>query len=82
LGVIVAQVLTDGNADDAKASLDLIEAIDGSVTSLTADAAYDTIAIYESAGSRGARVVVPPTRTAVVSQRGRGSTARDRRSGG
>lgn len=26
----------------------------------------------------GARVVVPPTKTAVVSQRGRGSTARDR----
>lgn len=77
-GVIVAQVLTDGNADGAKTGLELISAIAGGATSLTADAAYDTIAIYEAAECRGAMVVVPPTRTAVVSQRGRGSAARDR----
>jgi hypothetical protein len=77
-GVIVAQVLTDGSTDDAKTGLDLIHAVEEDVSSFTADAAYDTIAIYEAAKSRGARVVVPPTRTAVVSRRGQRSTARDR----
>lgn len=76
-GVIVAQVLTGGNADDARTGLDLIHAVENDVSVFTADAAYDTIAIYEAAESRGTRVVVPPTTTAVVSQRGRGSTARD-----
>jgi hypothetical protein len=32
-GLIVAQVLTDGSADDAKAGLDLIEAVEDNVTS-------------------------------------------------
>ena len=27
---------------------------------VTADAAYDTVAVYETAGARGATVVVPP----------------------
>ena len=48
-GVIVAQALTDGNADDAKTGLDLIECVEGKVASFTADAAYDTVAIYEAA---------------------------------
>ena len=77
-GRIVAQVLTDGNADDAKTGLDLIDGVQGDIASFTADAAYDTIAIYEAARKRGAKVVVPPTRTATVSRRGRRSVARDR----
>ena len=76
-GVIVAQVLTDGNADDAVTGVGLIDDVEGSIASFTADAAYDTVAIYEAAGARGAKVVVPPTRTATVSRRGRRSAARD-----
>jgi IS5 family transposase len=76
-GVIVAQVLTDGSVDDAKTGLGLIDAVEGSVTSLTADAAYDTIAIYEAAEERSAKVVVPPVRSATDSKRGRRSVARD-----
>ena len=76
-GVIVVQVLTDGSTDDAKTGLDLIHAVEDDVSSFTADAAYDTIAIYEAAGVRGARVVVPPVRSAVESKSGRRSTARD-----
>ncbi len=41
-GVIVAQVLTDGSADDAKTGLHLIEAVAGDIESVIADAAYDT----------------------------------------
>ncbi len=77
-GVIVAQVLTDGSADDAKTGLHLIAAVAGDIGSVIADAAYDTIAIYEAAHDRGAKVVVPPTRTAAVSRRGPRSAARDR----
>jgi len=43
-GMIVAQALPHGSADDAKAALDLIDGIEGDFNSLTADAAYDTTA--------------------------------------
>lgn len=76
-GMVVAQVLTDSNVDDAKAGLELIEAIEGDIASLVGDAAYDTIAVYDAADARGARVIVPPTKTAVVSRRKPRSGARD-----
>ena len=75
--MIVAQVLTEGNADDAKTALDLIDAIDGDLSSLPADVAYDTVALYEAASARGANVIVPPTKTAAVSRNKPRSTARD-----
>jgi hypothetical protein len=64
--------------DDATTALDLINAVAGPLASVTADAAYDTVAIYETAGARGATVVVPPVRTANVSRHGPRSPARDR----
>ncbi len=73
-GAIVAEVLTDGDAHDSKTALDLIDEIDD-VASFTADAAYDTIAIYDAAAARGAKVIVPPRKTATRSKR---PTARDR----
>ena len=45
---------------------------------VTADAAYDTVGVYETAGARGATVVIPPARTANVSGHGPRSPARDR----
>ncbi|MCP5066558.1 MAG: IS5 family transposase [bacterium] len=78
-GVIVAEALTDGNADDAKTALDLLDEIEGEITSVTADAAYDTIAIYHASAVRGAEVVVPPVKSATRSHRRRSrSSARDR----
>ena len=77
-GVIVAQVLTEGHADDAAQMGELIDAVEGDITSFVADSAYDTVAVYGAAGARGAEVIVPPTRTAVVSRRGPRSAARDR----
>ena len=41
-------------------------------------AAYDTVAVYETAGARGATVVVPPAKTANISGHGPRSPARDR----
>jgi hypothetical protein len=76
-GAIVARVLTGGSTDDAQTGLTLIEAVDSAVSRVTADGAYDTIAIYEAAGARGATVVVPPAKTAAVSRRRPRASARD-----
>ena len=75
-GAIVARVLTDGSADDAQTGLALIDAVDRAVSRFTADGAYDTVAIY--AAARGARVVVPPPKTAAVSRRRPRASPRDR----
>ncbi len=78
-GVILAQALTDGSADDAKAALGLIDSIEGEIESLTADAAYDTLAIYDASAARGVEVVVPPSKSATRSRKRRSrSCARDR----
>ncbi len=77
-GVIVAQALTGGHVDDATTALGLIAAVDGEVARVTADAAYDSIAIYEAADARGATVVIPPVKTATVSRHTPRSSARDR----
>ena len=53
-GVIVAHALTDATVDDAATAIALINAVDGGLTSVTGDAAYDTIAFYETAAA-GAR---------------------------
>jgi len=77
-GAIVAQELTGSTGDDASTGLRLIDEVKTDIKSFTGDAAYDTLAIYDAAGSRGARVVVPAFKTAVVSKHGPRSRARDR----
>ena len=66
--MIVARALTEASVDDATTGITLIEAVDGALGQVTADAA----------GARGATVVVPPTSTAHVSRHGPRSRARDR----
>ena len=66
--MIDAQVVTEGSVDDAKTALNLIDAAPGKLLSLTADPAYDSVAINESGGARGARVIVPPAKTASVAR--------------
>ncbi len=73
---IIAHALTEATCDDALTGIDLIEGITGAVAS--ADVAYDTIAFYAVAAARGARVVVPPAKTATALGRGLRSRARDR----
>ena len=62
--VIVACALTEPTADDAMTRISLVDEVDGHLTRVTADPAYDTLAFDGAAGARGARVVVPPTKTA------------------
>jgi len=68
-GMIVAEVLTDGNTDDPNTALDLLDTIEDDIASLTADAAYDTISIYETAARRRSKVIIPPRKTAARSKR-------------
>jgi hypothetical protein len=75
-GVIIAQALTAANIDDGITGIDLM-ALDGDLVSVTADAAYDPVAFYDTAGARSATVVVPNT-TARVSRWRPQSSARDR----
>ena len=77
-GVIVAHALTEATVDDATTGIGLIGALNADISRVTADAAYDTIAFYETATARGATVVVPPDKTARVSRRTPRSSARDR----
>ena len=51
--------------------------VDQSGVRVTADAAYGTVAVYETATVRGATVVIPPARPATVSGHGPRSPARD-----
>ncbi|MFT4542233.1 MAG: hypothetical protein ACI835_004700 [Planctomycetota bacterium] len=77
-GQIHAQVLTDSLGDDAKTGLKIIKKTRGKLSSVTGDAAYDTVAICGASDAGGAKVVVPPSRTATVSRRQPRSAMRDR----
>jgi len=68
-GLIVAQLLTESNLDDATAGVDLIGQVNGRIATVIADAAYDTRPFYNAGSDRGAGVVVPPTKTATVTRR-------------
>ena len=77
-GVIRVHTLTEETGDDATLAIDRLTAVKSPLVRVTADAASDTGAIYETARARGATVVVPPARTATVSGHGPRSPARDR----
>lgn len=81
-GVIVAHELTAPTANDAVTGISLVEHVDRDLTRVTADPAYDTLGFYDAAGARGARVVVPPTKTASLSAGGPGPLVAIARSGG
>ena len=51
--------MTEATVDDATTAIGLIEAVDGGIASVTWDAAYDSIAFYDAACARGARVGRP-----------------------
>lgn len=76
--VIQAQILTGSSGDDANTGVEIVKTTKGNLSSVTGDAAYDTVAIHNQAGSRGAKVCVLPKRSASVSNRGSRSTERDR----
>ena len=46
-GVIRVHTLTEATGEDATTGLDLLTAVDGPLVRVTADAASDTVAVYE-----------------------------------
>ena len=74
---IVAVELTTDDVGDVTVVPDLLDQIDGSVASMTADGAYDTEVAYDEVSRRhpDADVIIPPRSTAVASERG--TTRRD-----
>lgn len=65
-GTIVAQALTNANVDDAGTGILLIDRVKSKIKTVIADGAYDTRTFFASAEGRGARVIVPPDKTAAV----------------
>ncbi len=53
--MIVAQVLTDGNADDDATVPDLLGQFEGELSGFVADAAYDSRPVYDAATQREGR---------------------------
>jgi hypothetical protein len=76
----VAQTLTDQDADDPSQVAPLLDQIDGQITRVTADGAYDGAPIYETIAAHGdgIEVVVPLRSTAVPSGELDAPTLRDR----
>ncbi len=70
-GEIVASDLTARRTHDCTQVPGLLEQIDAPVSSVSADGAYDTKAVYEAAHARGegraVRVLIPPGRNAQLS---------------
>ena len=55
-GVIVAQLVTDGNGDDAAAVPALLDQIGGEISLFVADAAYDTRPVYRCPSRKRSQV--------------------------
>ena len=54
-GVIRVHTLTEATGEAATTALDLLTAVEGPLVRVTADAASDTVAVYETATARGAK---------------------------
>jgi hypothetical protein len=73
--MIVAQTLTDRDDDDPSQAGPLLDQIDGRLTQVMADGAYDGAPTDQTIAVRGEHieVVIPPRSTAVPSARAHGS---------
>jgi len=79
-GMIVAQTLSDQDADDPSRVGPLLDQIDDPIGRITADGAYDGAPTYHTiaAHGNGIEVVIPPRSTAVPSGEPGPPTQRDR----
>jgi hypothetical protein len=79
-GMIVAQTLTDQDADDPSQVGPLLDQIDDPITQVTADGAYDGAPTYQTIAAHGdeIKVVIPPRSTAVPNGEPGPPTQRDR----
>jgi transposase len=78
-GMIVAQILTDQDADDPSQVAPLLNQIDGGIATVMADGAYDGAPTYATIAAHGddIEVVIPPRSTAVFSNEACSPSQRD-----
>jgi hypothetical protein len=79
-GMIVAQTLTDQDADDPSQVGPLLDQIDDPIMQVTDDGAYDGAPTYQTIAAHGEKieVVIPPRSTAVLASEASAPTQRDR----
>jgi hypothetical protein len=79
-GMIVAQTLTDQDADDPSQVAPLLDQIDVGIAKVTADGAYDGAPTYATIMAHGddIEVVIPPRSTAILSREQGPLAQRDR----
>jgi DDE family transposase len=79
-GMILAEILTDQDTGDLSQVAPLLDQIDGQITRVTADGAYDGAPTYQTIAARGdsIEVVIPPCSTAVLIGEPDRPTQRDR----
>jgi hypothetical protein len=75
---IVASELTPDDVGDVSELPELLDQVDGDITSMTADGAYDSVGVYDSVAERHpeAAIIIPPRWTAVPGETT--TTQRDR----
>jgi hypothetical protein len=79
IGMIVAQTLTDQDADDPSQLAPLLDQINGPIPRVIADGTYDGTPTYQTIAAHGdgIKVVIPPCSTAVPSTDPISPTQRD-----
>ena len=75
-GEILSSVITDNSCHDSEVLGELLDDIDGPISQVSADGAYDTPACYDYIEDRGAIVGIPPQRNAKIWFHGNRKTPR------
>lgn len=69
-GEIISGVVTTNDVSDDQVFSDLLDGVDGCVSQVSGDGAYDKYKCYEKARQRGAKATIPPRKNAVIGQHG------------
>ena len=76
-GEILAAIATTNDLGDKQVLGDLLEQIEGKITTVTADGGYDYATCYDEIAKRKARAIIPPRRTAKMNPKDERFRARD-----
>ncbi len=69
-GEIVTAVATTNDVSDDQVFGDLLDGVEGDITQVSGDGAYDKCKCYEQASQVGAKTTIPPRKDAVIWQHG------------
>lgn len=69
-GEIVTAVVTTNDLSDDQVFDDLLDGVEGEITQVSGDGAYDRRKCYEKASQLGAKTTIPPRKNAVIWQHG------------